>query len=98
MKSKVAFTYGWTDKEISLMPHKIFMKYWISITPIEAEQLMGALNTSAYPNMKRPDAKKFYSQVQRQMTQLIDKTGGKVKSYKDVVDNLTRKIRSHGGK
>ena len=96
MKAKVAYTYGWTDEVINRMPYKTFLQYWIAITPIEAEMLLGQMNAAAYPHMKRPAAKKFFQQVKRQTTQLINKSQGKVKSYKDVIENLKNKVAQSG--
>lgn len=88
MKAKVARTYGWTDKEISSMPAKVFNQYWIAITPIEADEMIRGMKVAVYPHLKASNAKKLFNEVKRQVKQYINFSDGKLSNYEDALSKV----------
>ena len=90
MKAKIAFTYGWTDKEIESLPIRTFLYYWIAITPIEAEKARLECAISAYPYLKKPDIKKFDRRLAQDARKFIDSNEGKLASYSDIAARFNK--------
>jgi hypothetical protein len=90
MKAKVAYTYGWTDAYIESMPHPVFLDYWKAITPIEAEEQLRGFEICSVPHMKKPDRKELVGKYRRLMKSMIDRSGGKLASVKDLAKAFAR--------
>lgn len=88
MKAKVAHCYGWTDRYISEMPYSRFIKYWLSITPIQAEKALLDMKVAAYPNMKKQDQTQLMNYLKRMTKTVVRAKSKALKSYSEVIDNL----------
>lgn len=94
MKAKVANFYGWTNDEINNLPISIFNDYFISITPIIAEQQLMAFEANTFPHIKKEQRRNAIGKYKRMLSMYVDKTGGKLATIKDVAKAFARMM--HG--
>ena len=63
-KASLARFYGWSDAEISTMPHKRAIKYYKAISIIEARETLLNMNTVLYPKMK--NGKDYFRKIKKE--------------------------------
>jgi len=86
--------YGWTDEYIDNLPSPKFESYWLGIEVVESREAMIFMEGVTYPHLdKREDRKKMFSSKQRIFKAGFESPRGKVLSYKEVAQNLARKLR-----
>ena len=95
MKAKVAHFYGWTDHYIECLSYNTFLRYYKSISIIESQKALLDLNVSMFPHLKKQhDRSRIIRELKKQGFQMIDKGEAVLKSYREVVANIARKL--HG--
>ena len=76
------------------MPAHKFMDYLRAVAPIEAKESMLMAEAVTYPHLnKKEDRKRFWRSKRLAIDKAVEKPRQGLKSYKDVVANLARKIR-----
>lgn len=91
MKAKVAYSYGWTDREIMSMPWESFLEYWKAITPIEAQKALADISVFNYSKMKKENRQKLDRKLRTDAYSSIDNTEGRLANYNDVLAKISGK-------
>jgi hypothetical protein len=92
MKARLAYYYGWTDKEILKLKWSTFRNYLKCTESFEAQEAMTMIQASAYPNLKsKKDRDKIFNSYSK-MADIIKKDNEKVSSIEDFANILSGKI------
>lgn len=90
MKAKVAYTYGWTDREMLSMPYKTFLEYWRAIKSLESEEQLLAFEAHSVVNLERAKRKEVIGRYRRNISSIIDKSGGRLATVQDLAKAFAR--------
>lgn len=95
MKAKVAYTYGWTDAEINVMPYPVFLEYWRAITPIEAGVQLLNIESASIGMADSKDRKKLIQHYRSEIKSSIDRSEGRLGTVQDLANAFAR-MRMNG--
>jgi hypothetical protein len=90
MKAKMAYTYGWTDRDIQSMPYKTFLEYWLAIKAIESEEQMLEFEANCFSKLEKSKRKEVIGRYRRNVSSVIDRTDGKLATVKDLAKAFAR--------
>lgn len=65
MQARLAWFYGWTDKDISELTLDRAFMYYEAMTQIQAQDTLVNMNVIAYPHMKQKERSKFHSEINK---------------------------------
>lgn len=85
--------YGWTDEYIMSMPYKTFLEYSKCVEPIYSKEAMLMVSVASYPHMSKQGRSDVWKSLKKHLSIVVDSGQNKVKSYKEVAENLARKLR-----
>ena len=95
MKAKVAYTYGWTDKYIDSLEFRVFLDYYKSITPIEAEAQLRGFEVAIVPNLDKKTRRELVRNYKKMMAESVERPTKKLGSIQDVAKAFAR-MRMNG--
>jgi len=72
MKAKACRFYGWTDTEVKKMKLGVFMEYFKSIRPLQAEESKLFARTSSFPHMKEAKRTKNWNDWDRVINKSVE--------------------------
>lgn len=90
MKAKVAYTYGWSDEQMTRMKYDTFLDYWIAITVIESEAQLLNIEAACAHIVKKSAREKMISRYRRGTRNSISKTTGRLGTIQDVAKAFAR--------
>ena len=72
------------------MPYSVFNKYCVVIRNLKAEEMLDAMNVSAYPKTKKSQMTKFRNSILKETRKGLTSNSGK--SVKDLALEAVRKM------